>query len=274
MSRRADSRIVAYAQLARLHNGLLAAAGVVIGAWWGGVGIGDAVRVASVALVAVALAAFANAFNDWSDIEIDRVIHPARPLPSGALPSRSALALACVAAGAALVASALLSTGFTVASAGVLALMTLYSTHLKRSGFVGNVCVALLASLPFLYGGWAAGDFLAAAPLFALAVPLHLAREIAKDLDDVPGDRLSRDTLPLTRGIAAARALYGAAIVIFLVVLAAVVVHRPLLGLLVLPALALCALATRRIVGGKPGGPRLLKAAMLLAIVPFLLVRP
>lgn len=265
-------RVLALARLARLHNALLAAAGVLVGAWWAGARGGTRVVLATIA--AVALAIFANAFNDWRDVDIDRVAHPSRPLPSGELPPRSAVALASAAAALALAASALSSAGFAAASAAVLALMTLYSTHLKRSGLAGNVTVALLASLPFVYGAWAAFAPLAAAPLFALAAPLHFARELAKDLDDASGDRLARATLPLTCGTAATRTLFAAAIVIFLGVLAALIVRRPLLGVLVVPALCLCALATRRIVGGEPGGPRLLKAAMVLAIVPLLVVRP
>lgn len=274
MSRRAESTVLALARLARLQNGIIAAAGVVVGGWWGGASARDLGRLGLACLAAVALATFANAFNDWRDVEIDRVVHPARPLPAAALSLAAALRLASLAAGVALAASALLAPGFVVASALVLALMVLYSTHLKRAGLAGNVCVAVLASLPFVYGAWAVGAPRAAAPLFALGVPLHFAREIAKDLDDAPGDRLSRATLPVAHGALTARALFATALVIFLLVLASIVVRRPLLGVLVVPALGLCALAARRIIGGAPGGPRLLKAAMVLAFVPLLLVRP
>lgn len=274
MSSAAERRVHALARVARLQNGAIAACGVAVGAWWSGTTMHMTPRVALAALVAVTLATFANAFNDVCDVEIDRVAHPARPLPSGELSTRAALMLACGAAAAALVTSSLLSPGFAVASALVLALMALYSTHLKRTGLPGNLCVAALASLPFVYGAWAAGAPAAALPLFALAVPLHLARELAKDLDDAPGDRLGRATLPLTVGPRATRALFAGAIVIFLVVLAGLVVQRPLLGVLAVPALCLCALAIGRVVGGKPGGAGLLKAAMVLALVPLLVVRP
>lgn len=274
MSSAAERRVRALARVARLQNGAIAACGVAVGAWWSGMALPMMARVALAALVAVALATFANAFNDARDVEIDRIAHPERPLPSGDLSVRAALLLAYAGAATALVASSLLSPGFELASALVTALMALYSTHLKRSGLPGNLCVAALASLPFVYGAWAVGAPAAALPLFALAVPLHLAREIAKDLDDAPGDRLARATLPLTVGPRATRALFAGAIVIFLVVLAALVVQRPLLGVLAVPALCLCALAIGRVVGGKPGGPGLLKAAMVLALVPLLVVRP
>lgn len=274
MSSAAEGRVRALARVARLQNGALAAGGVVVGAWWSGTTMRMSLRVVLAALVALALSTFANAFNDVCDVEIDRLAHPDRPLPSGELTARAALMLAYGAAAAALVASALLSPGFAVASALVVGLMALYSTHLKRVGLPGNLCVAALASLPFVYGAWAVGAPAVALPLFALALPLHLAREIAKDLDDVTGDRLARATLPLTVGSRATRALFAGAIVIFLVVLAALVVQRPLLGVLAVPALCLCALAIGRVVGGKPGGPGLLKAAMVLALVPLLVVRP
>jgi geranylgeranylglycerol-phosphate geranylgeranyltransferase len=253
----------------RWPNALIAAGGVVLGAWWAG-GDPTSTRVVTAALAALALAAFANAYNDVQDVAIDRVAHPRRPLPSGRLRPAQALA---VARGAA-VASVLLATAthpaLGVMSVVVLVAMQQYSLRVKRTGVAGNVLVALVASLPFLYGGWSIGRPWVTWPLVALAMPLHLAREIAKDIDDLAGDAMSRRTLPAVLGLRAARAAFAAALVLFFVALAVFArhhaLHRPLLlaAVLLTLASAWCALAGRR------GGPLLLKSAMVCAMASLL----
>ena len=106
-----------------------------------------------------------------------------------------------------------MSVPLGVATVGVLLLMRLYSPWLKRAGFAGNLVVSVLASLPFLYGSYAAGDWQSGVPLVLLAIPLHLARELAKDLDDREADRGTRRTIPVTAGVHSARAAIVAALV-------------------------------------------------------------
>jgi geranylgeranylglycerol-phosphate geranylgeranyltransferase len=266
-------RADAVARLTRLHNGLIAAAGVWVGARWAGAGLAPA-RATLVALGAIALAAFANSVNDYFDVEIDRIVHPNRPLPAGELSPGAALATAAVAAIVAVTLTALASPPIAVATVAVLAVMVLYSTHLKRSGLVGNVVVAVLASLPIVYGAWSVAAPGSAVPLFLVAMPLHLAREVAKDLDDVAGDRARRRTLPVEFGATLGRTAFVVAMAIFIAALVPVVAHRRLLGALIVPVLALCALASDRVVTGRPGGARLLKTAMVCAMIVFLAIRP
>lgn len=250
--------------LVRWRNALIAALGVLLGAWWaGGAPFTRAPLLA--AATAIALAAFANAFNDCRDVEIDRVAHPERPLPSGALRPRQALGVALAAAVLALALALLVSPALAGITAAVLVVMREYSMRLKRRG-LGNVIVAVLASLPFLYGAWSAGDPRAAVPLLALGIPLHFAREVAKDLEDAPADAAVRRTLPVTQGATRARGVFVAALLVFLAVLIPFALARPLFALLVLPAVALCAVATRRVLAGHHGSPVLLKSAMLWAM--------
>src|SRR4051794_1410709 len=75
---------VAILTLVRWENALLTVAGVVLGAWWA-TGRPNEPQTIVMACVAVLLTAFANSDNDVRDFEIDRIAHPARPLPSGAL---------------------------------------------------------------------------------------------------------------------------------------------------------------------------------------------
>jgi 4-hydroxybenzoate polyprenyltransferase len=129
----------------------------------------------------------------------------------------------------------------------------------------------VLASLPFAYGAWSVGRPLDALPLVAVAVPLHLAREIAKDLDDAEADAPTRRTLPVTHGVATTRAILLGAVTLFLVALGPLVVRRPQLAAFVIPALVLAAVATARAWRGERGGPSLYKAAMACAMASLVL---
>src|SRR5687768_16386762 len=113
------------------------------------------------------------------------------------------LAIVCSLAGLAL--TALVEPWLGVLTVAVLAIMWVYSARLKRYGIPGNVAVAVLGSLPFLYGAWAVGRVEKGALLVMVAAPLHFAREVAKDLDDASAVAATRRTLPVTSGVGTAR---------------------------------------------------------------------
>lgn len=262
----------AIASLVRWPNALIAGVGVALGAWWTGGRLNDR-HVLSAIAAALALAAFANTANDIHDIEIDRVVHPERPLPRGLVSLRVASRVAIVAAVVALVAATLARPVLGLLTIAVLAAMFFYSGAFKRYGLPGNLLVAVIASLPFLYGGWAAGRPRPALALVALAVPLHLAREIAKDLDDVGGDAGARSTLPVAHGAAIARVALVLALLAFCAMLLPWVMRRPLFAVLIAPALLLAGLGASRAVRGLPGAPARFKAAMLLAMASLVALR-
>ncbi len=166
--------ISAALRLVRWANALIAAAGVLVGAWWAGWGDTSAIALALIA--AIALTAAANSWNDLADIDIDRIAHPERPLPLGALSRAAAERFGMVAATAAVASASTVSAPLGVVTVGVLLLMRLYSPWLKRAGLAGNLVVSVLASLPFLYGSYAAGHWQSGVPLVLLAIPLHCAR--------------------------------------------------------------------------------------------------
>lgn len=251
--------------LVRWENALISAAGVAVGAWWAR-GDPAALRVLAAAVAAVMLTAHANAYNDVCDREIDVIAHPRRPLPSGRMSVRAALAVAAVAAVLGVALSAAARPALGTMSLGVVALMVAYNRGIKRMGLPGNLLVALLASFPFLYGAWAVGRPRAALALLALAVPLHLAREIAKDLEDAHADTGRRQTLPIALGPRGARWSLVAALALFVAALARFAIHRPLFAVVVTPALALTALGAYRALRGEHGSPVLFKTAMVCAM--------
>ena len=260
----------AFLALVRWQNVLLSVAGVLLGAWWArGAVTGSEVLVT--ALAAAALTAVANAANDLHDLELDRVAHPERPLPSGALTPTHARGTVAGAIVIALAATALVDIVMMAVTVAVIGAMLAYSPSLKSRGLAGNVAVAVLASLPFLYGAWAVGDPRAAVPLLGVAIPLHFAREIAKDLEDAEADAGTRRTIPVVHGAEGARIAVVVALAVFVAMLWPLVAQRPRLGGLVIPALVLGGLAAIRVWRGRRGSPSLFKAAMACAMVSLVL---
>ncbi len=255
----------AWLALARWPNTALASAGVVAAAWWSARRVDG--RVALVAIAAIALTALANTVNDLADVEIDRLAHPRRPLPSGAIRADAALRFAVICGVLAVLLLAFVDPWLALLTIPVIALMWTYSAWFKRRGLPGNLLVALLASLPFFYGAWVVGEPLLGALLTMIALPLHFAREVAKDVDDVAGDVAMRQTLPIAQGMSAARLAAAAGVVVYTVGIAIIAPAYPLFALLLVPTIFLAALATRRLFLARAGSADLLKAAMALAIV-------
>ncbi len=259
-------------RLVRWPNALIAAAGVLVGAWWAG---GDpfGARPLLASLCAIALTCLANADNDRRDVAIDAIAHPRRPLPSGALDAGAARRVVAGATLAALLLALAAGGAIAFATPFVILLMLAYTPWLKPLGLPGNLTVALLASLPFLYGGWSVDHGRPTLALVALAVPLHFTRELAKDLEDAAGDAATRRTLPVGAGAVVTRAALVASLAAFLGVLAAFAADQPRFALLSAPAVLLAGAGALRAHRGRRGAPGLLKAAMVFAMAALVLSR-
>lgn len=265
------SRARAALVLLRVPNALIAAVGVVVGAWWARPGSAFDARVGLAALAAFAVAGAVNAFNDIFDVDIDRRAHPERPLPSGAMGTRAAAMLACAATAAALLIARRLDAASQGLVLGALVVGYAYSPALKAHGLLGNLSVAVVGSFPFLVGADAVGDAADALVLFAVAVPLHLAREIVKDIADTTGDEGRRRTLPIVGGTALSRAVATAAVVLHAGLASFLFAPAGWRLLALLPAVALAAWATAR--ADATRGATLLKVAMLLAMAALFVLR-
>ena len=114
------------------------------------------------ALAFAALSLLASAvylLNDLADLPADR-LHPSkrgRPLASGRLPIRTAVALVPVLLAGATALALLLTPGARLLLAGYLAATTLYSLLLKRKVLVDVFTLAFLYTLRVLLGGAATG---------------------------------------------------------------------------------------------------------------------
>jgi len=145
----------------------------------------------------------AMTINDYYDREIDAINEPGRPIPSGAVSPKEALALTFVLSSMGL--GAAWMTGLSNLALAALAwlLMMAYSTSGKRMGFPGNLMVSTCIALPFIYGGtMAGGAMLGSSFIFALLAFLtNTGREVTKGIVDIEGDRMNGiNTVAVSRG--------------------------------------------------------------------------
>lgn len=209
-----------YIRLMRPLNCAMSALAVFLGAFIvEGTGL-LALRSARPVLIAMAAVVFfvgaGNALNDYEDRELDKKAHPERPVPSGRMRPESArgFAYACFAASAVFGAF----TGFPRLALWPLLLLLLnvvlmvsYETRFKKEGLPGNFLIAYLVSSLFLFGALSAGHVSRLVLLFvAMALLSIFGREVAKDIEDVEGDRGERVTAPMTYGVGKASAFASA----------------------------------------------------------------
>jgi geranylgeranylglycerol-phosphate geranylgeranyltransferase len=138
--------------------------------------------------------ASAMVINDYYDRKIDAINEPDRPIPSGTVKPKEALAFM---AGLVVVGFlfSLLVVPFGllcfVVAAASLAITATYLTVGKRSGLPGNFLVSACVAIPFIYGSVTAiGTVGLNVMLFAsMAFLSNTGREITKGIVDVNGDR-------------------------------------------------------------------------------------
>jgi geranylgeranylglycerol-phosphate geranylgeranyltransferase len=214
-----------------------------------------------------------NAINDYYDREIDAINRPGRPIPSGRMSARAAFyySLALFAAGC-LFAGLVNQICLTVAAFNSI-LLFLYARSLKAMPLAGNITVAFLTGSTFLFGGAAAGaaGLLANKVPFLLSFLVSMSREIAKDIEDMAGDRQGgARTLPILAGERAAAAL-AAAFALAAVVLGFFAPFGKVYLVIVVAADLFFLLSVQKIArGDATGAQKALKKGMAVALVAFL----
>ena len=201
-----------FLRLFRFGNGVMGILGVVIGAFIAvGFDIGDHVlNLIISSAVVLAFMAGGNSLNDYIDREIDRTAHPERPLPTGEIAPRTALAIGISGLAAAPLLSVLMMSVIVTAIVAVAAaLMVSYELFLKQRGFVGNVVIAVLTGMIFLFGGAVVDNVEGNLIIAAMAALVSVGREIAKDIQDMGSDE-GRKTLPMMIGVKRAAAVAAA----------------------------------------------------------------
>jgi len=136
--------------------------------------------------------------NDYFDRNVDKRLHPRKPLPSGAIKPKTALlyAIALFIAGNALALYFLPAISAAIALAFSVLLIA-YSAFLSKAKYVGNFVVASGTAFTLIFGASLVGKFEIVAFLALAALFANLARELIKDLQDVKQDRGFKKSLPM-----------------------------------------------------------------------------
>ena len=266
-----------FLRLFRLGNAVMGILGVLIGAFIAvGFDIGDHVQNLLIACgVILAFIIGGNSLNDYIDREIDKTAHPERPVPKGEIAPLTARNIGIAGLVAACVLSVLmLSIIVTAIVIVAAAMMVAYELYLKQRGFVGNVFIAILTGMIFLFGGAVVNNIEGNIIIAAMAALVSIGREIAKDIQDMESDE-GRKTLPMTIGVKNA-AIVGAVFFILGPVLS--IYPLPFISgtfgwlyCLVIVADALFIYSAYIIFRKADVSQRVAKYAMLIALIAFVL---
>lgn len=159
-------------------------------------------KIILVSLSAALIAAAGNIVNDIYDIETDKVSHPNRVLAQGLLSKKEAVFLYNFFNVIAIILASRISDYLIVIVLFTIILLYVYSAYLKKLPLVGNIVIAFITGLAFIYGGFAADNPNGAIVPAVFAFLINLIREIVKDIQDIEGDsKLSFKTFPILYGI-------------------------------------------------------------------------
>lgn len=189
-------------ELSRPGNSILAASFVIIVALMAGAT--DLRIILTAAAVATLITAGGNSVNDYYDRDIDAINKPNRPIPSKRIKSNLAFGYSLFLLGLGIFMSLFLNVFALVLALANSILLVVYASHLKKTGFLGNIIISYLTGSVFLFGGavvntatsWWIGTVLAVCAFLVTA-----GREIIKDIEDVKGDKAAgARTLPIVIG--------------------------------------------------------------------------
>jgi geranylgeranylglycerol-phosphate geranylgeranyltransferase len=190
------SKFNGYLHLMRPANCLMMALAVIVGA-----ALASPTRISSAwlsitygCITGFALTAASMAINDYYDRAIDAINEPKRPIPSGVIKPKEALAFAAILTAIGFVAAYLTNPAYPLPLLTAIiawGIFTAYTTVGKRSGLPGNLLVSACVAIPFIYGSVAltAGVELNVLLFASMAFLSNTGREVTKGIVDVEGDR-------------------------------------------------------------------------------------
>ena len=137
------------------------------------------------------LTAASMAINDYYDREIDAINEPARPIPSGLIKPKQALALALILTVIGFIAAFLTNLLCLVIALIAWIVFVTYTTVGKRSGLPGNFLVSTCVAIPLIYGSATIINTISlnVIPFASIAFLSNTGREITKGIADVQGDK-------------------------------------------------------------------------------------
>ena len=208
------NKLVASIQLMRIKNLGLALIATPLGAAFALLDFEALLDYPEVALATLSVLFFmaaGNALNDLSDVEIDKVAHPSRPLANGSISiseTKMLIGMLSLFSVASLLGCLYLMEGsqaFTAiiyVAAVVLMITYDHGPRTKQKGLIGNIAISSLVAAVVLYGASSIEGLDALLCWYVAGVVffVNLAREIIKDCQDMEADSDSRRTLPMRIG--------------------------------------------------------------------------
>ena len=211
----------ALVELMRPKNMVLAAITVPLGAHFGmdgnwtsefGLAVGFQI------LTVLTFMGAGNAMNDIKDAAIDKIAHPARPLPSGRITEdeakRFVVVLWLISVASMLYGASTLhaqnADWWPLTAIYLIAVVLMLTYDLgpetKTKGLVGNISISLMVAAVIGYGAATIGSINGLVFWVAMVVFFtNLAREVIKDCQDMLADEGERETLPMKIGVENAR---------------------------------------------------------------------
>jgi geranylgeranylglycerol-phosphate geranylgeranyltransferase len=163
-------------------------------------------------------AAAGNIVNDILDKDSDKINHPNRIIPSGKLTVKQAGIEYFLLVIAACVLSSFISQLAFLIVFLTSVLLFLYSNILKRIPLIGNMTVAYLTGMAFIYGGVSVWHPRAVLIPAVFAFLINLIRELVKDIQDIKGDKNAGiKTFPIKYGVGRTKYLITFLVIILVV---------------------------------------------------------
>ncbi len=259
-------------KISRPLTTLTGALAVVLGGYVAGTG--EWMNIGLAVLATILVSASANTWNDYLDIEIDRINQPQRPLPSGQVKPRNALIFSLILAGISLLIGIFISLPAFLLILLSNLLLFIYSWKLKSTVLFGNLVVALISGMSAVFGGLAAGNPQPTLVLFAIIFVSILGREVLKTMADYEGDlKESVRTISTVWGRRAARFVFYILVVATLITMLLpyiLSIYKPIYGYIVLLGVVPVIIYIAIHVSHQRSGPQLERLSQLMKYDFFL----
>jgi len=148
------------------------------------------------------ISAGGHAINDYFDVKVDKINRPKKALVSGEIKLNNVLIFSIILFFIAIIISCLINLRALSLSLFMSILLVFYGKYSKMIKSLGNIIISSVVSLILVYIIFITDRIF---PLIWIILPVffvNMSREIAKDIEDVKGDRLiSKSSLPLKLGI-------------------------------------------------------------------------
>jgi len=148
------------------------------------------------------LSAGGHVINDYFDVKVDKINKPGKVLLLSKIKPKNALIFSIILFFISIITSSMINLRTLFLSIIMCILMIFYGKYSKKIKSVGNFIVSSIVSLILVYVMFTTDKIF---PIVWIILPVffvNISREIAKDIEDVKGDRLiSKSSFPLKLGI-------------------------------------------------------------------------